>query len=291
MATFSVTASGTGTLTYRWQREGIDIPGANASIYSFTASLSDSGARFLCVVSNSSGSVTSNTATLSVVANRQPTATIATPGINTFYSAGTTIAFSGTGSDPEDGSLPASAFTWRVDFHHASHVHPHMPNTSGITSGTFAIPNIGETAVNVFFRVYLTVRDSGGLTHTTTVDIAPRVVTLTLTANYTGLALSLDGQPLTSPFVFQSVVGMIRTIGTATPQTLGSSICEFTGWSDKGAITHPITTPSVNRTFGAKFRRQRAGGATFGERPKSARPLSGRLPDRSPTPQGATAGQ
>ena len=41
------------------------------------------------------------------------------------------MTFAGTGSDAEDGALPASAFTWRVDFHHDDHTHPHVEPTSG----------------------------------------------------------------------------------------------------------------------------------------------------------------
>ena len=32
-------------------------------------------------------------------------------------------------TDPEDGTLPASAFTWRVDFHHDTHTHPFIAPT------------------------------------------------------------------------------------------------------------------------------------------------------------------
>jgi len=269
---FAVTASGAGTLTYQWQREGVDIPGATASIYSFNASSSGNGARFRCVVSNAGGSTNSNIATLTVLANLRPTGQIVTPVANTFYSAGTIIAFSGTGTDPEDGPLPASAFTWRVDFHHANHVHPHMPDTTGISAGSFAIPNMGETAVNVFYRIYLTVRDAGGLTHTSIVDLNPRVVTLTLWTNYSGLALTLDGQPMTSPFSSQSVVGMIRTIGAPTPQALGSRSYEFQGWFDRGAIVHNVITPPTNRTYFAKFRRSRGSGQAAVESPRRGNP-------------------
>lgn len=66
-ATFNVGASGTPPLTYKWQRNGVDIPGATATSYATPpASLADSGAAFRCIVSNQSGSDTSNNAQLSV---------------------------------------------------------------------------------------------------------------------------------------------------------------------------------------------------------------------------------
>jgi glucose/arabinose dehydrogenase len=66
-ATFGVSATGSTPLTYQWQRNQLDIPGANASSYTITAaSMSDNGAKFRCLVTNSLGSATSNEATLTV---------------------------------------------------------------------------------------------------------------------------------------------------------------------------------------------------------------------------------
>ena len=43
------------------------------------------------------------------------------------FRAGDTISFSGDATDAEDGVLPASAFTWTIDFLHEGHVHPGLP--------------------------------------------------------------------------------------------------------------------------------------------------------------------
>jgi len=67
-ATFSVVANGTGPLAYQWQKNGSDIAGATNASYTTPATTpADDGATFLCVVSNSGGSATSNSATLTVV--------------------------------------------------------------------------------------------------------------------------------------------------------------------------------------------------------------------------------
>jgi glucose/arabinose dehydrogenase len=67
-ATFSVTATGIVPLAYQWQRNGSDITGATARTYVLSnAQLSDSGSAFRCVVTNSYGTATSNSATLTVV--------------------------------------------------------------------------------------------------------------------------------------------------------------------------------------------------------------------------------
>ena len=254
-ATFSVSASGTPPLRYQWQRNGINISGATAASYTLgSAASGDNGARFRCVVSNDFGSDTSSEAILTVTSNGLPAGTITAPVAGTLYRAGETIQYSGTGSDPEDGTLPASAFTWKVDFHHSTHTHPFIPNTSGAKSGSFTVPDTGETATDVFYRIYLTVRDAAGQTRTSFRDIRPRTVLLSLETSPPGLQLTLDGQPRATPFTVSSVVGMKRTLGVVSPQTVGGVTYAFDSWSDRGSVTHTVATPAVNTTYSAVFR-------------------------------------
>ena len=66
-ATFSTTATGTGPLTYQWERDGAAIGNATASSYTTSPVIpADNGAKFRVVVSNAAGKATSNAATLSV---------------------------------------------------------------------------------------------------------------------------------------------------------------------------------------------------------------------------------
>jgi glucose/arabinose dehydrogenase len=253
-ASFSVSASGASPLQYQWQRDGANIPGATATTYTLTGvTAGDDGATFRAVVTNTFGTTTSNPASLEVTANSAPTASITAPAHNTLYSGGDTFMYSGTGADPEEGSLPPAAFTWRVDFHHADHTHPFVLPSTGATSGTFTIPTTGETAANVWYRVHLTVRDSAGLSHSVFVDLVPRVVTLTLATQPAGLQVTLDGQPTSTPLSVQGVVGIQRTLGAPSPQTQGSTTYTFASWSDGGAATHTIASPAANTTYTATF--------------------------------------
>ena len=257
-ATFSVQANGQPPLNYQWQRNKTNVQGATSSSYTLpSAQLSDSGALFRCIVSNSFDTATSNEASLTVVTNESPTATITQPVAGTLYSGGQTINFAGTGTDPQDGNLPASAFTWTIDFHHDAHTHPFMQPTSGITSGSFVIPTTGETSANVFYRIHLTVTDSGQLQHSVFRDVIPRTATITLTTNPAGLQVTLDGQPRNAPLSFLGVVGIVRTIGAPSPQTSGGRVQTFRAWSDGGAQTHNIVTPASNTTFTARFQKRK----------------------------------
>jgi hypothetical protein len=66
-ATFSVVATGTAPLSYQWQKNGTDITSATAASYTTpVTTTADSGTMFRVVVSNTAGSITSNSATLTV---------------------------------------------------------------------------------------------------------------------------------------------------------------------------------------------------------------------------------
>jgi glucose/arabinose dehydrogenase len=250
-ATFTVTATGASPLSYQWQKNGVNVPGATAASYTTPAALpADNNSSYRCRVSNSLGMVVSNAATLTVQTNLPPAVTILTPAVGSRYSAGTTLSFSGSGADPEDGPVPASRLTWRIDFHHDTHTHPAMLDTTGISSGTFAIPTSGETSANVWYRVYLTARDSTGLAATSYVDVLPNTVTLTLRTLPAGLQVTLDGQPTATPVNVASVVGIIRTLGIITTQ--GGLSYQFVAWSDGGAATHTIA-PTTTTTYTATY--------------------------------------
>ena len=247
--TFTVSATGSLPLAYQWQKNGVDVPGETSpSLMTLPALQFDNNTTYRCRVSNSLGTVVSNAATLTVQTNLPPAITILTPAVGSRYSGGTTLAFSGSAFDPQEGTVPASRLTWRIDFHHDTHSHPAMPDTTGISSGTFVVPTTGETSANVWYRVYLTARDSTGLAATSYVDVLPNTVTLTLTTLPADLQVMLDGQPVTTPSTVASVVGIVRTLGVNLP--LGYT---FVSWSDGGAATHTIATPATNSSYTATY--------------------------------------
>lgn len=68
-ASFSCSANGSAPLNFQWQRNMTNIPGATNSSYTTPATvLTDSGAKFRCVVTNTLGTATSNEAMLTVTA-------------------------------------------------------------------------------------------------------------------------------------------------------------------------------------------------------------------------------
>lgn len=77
-ASFSVSAQGEGPLSYQWQRDGTDIADATAASYSTTITrMADNGSQWAVRVSNAQGSVTSRSATLTVVPVQNGTISLA----------------------------------------------------------------------------------------------------------------------------------------------------------------------------------------------------------------------
>ncbi|HUG11306.1 MAG TPA: immunoglobulin domain-containing protein, partial [Opitutaceae bacterium] len=105
-ASFTVVASGTAPLGYQWRKGVVDIAGATSATFNIaTVTVGDAGS-YTVVVSNASGSVTSNAATLSV--NVPPAITSHPTSLTAVL--GSDVAFSVTAS----GTNPLS-FQWRLN--------------------------------------------------------------------------------------------------------------------------------------------------------------------------------
>ena len=124
-ATFTVVAAGTAPLSYQWQKNGANISGATSASYATPATTSsDNGATFDVVVSNSAGTVTSNTATLTVNAAAVGP-TITTQPVSQTVTAGQTATFTVVAA----GTAPLS-YQWQKN----------GANISGATSASYVTP-------------------------------------------------------------------------------------------------------------------------------------------------------
>jgi glucose/arabinose dehydrogenase len=251
-AVFNVSSLGTTPFTYQWQKDGVNIPGETSAVLTIDNALPADGGNYSVIVYNSAGSATSNVAALTVVANTIPIAEILNPISGDTYAAGTSIEFSGIGSDIEDGELPATAFRWQTNFHHDAHNHDEPP-IEGVMNGTFLIPNEGETSENVWYRIILTVTDSNGGSSKDSVDILPRKSTITLTTLPPGLEVTVNGQPLSTPVVVTSVEGILRTFGAVSPQVKDDAEYAFESWSNGGDVIQTFSTPAEDLQLMANF--------------------------------------
>ena len=124
-ATFSVTATGTAPLSYQWNKNGTASSGATSAAYTTPpTTTADNGAQFTVVVSNTSGSVTSAGATLTVnPGSIAPTITV--QPLSQTVTAGQTASFSVTAT----GTAPF-AYQW----------HKNGLTINGATSPTYSTP-------------------------------------------------------------------------------------------------------------------------------------------------------
>lgn len=85
--TFSVASNDADGSTYQWKKDGVAIAGATASTYTISQVRSSDAGKYTCVVTNISGTTTSEAATLVV----HPTSAMANLSVRTTMAAGQTL--------------------------------------------------------------------------------------------------------------------------------------------------------------------------------------------------------
>lgn len=253
-AVFSVTAAGTEPITYQWYKDSELIDGATAATLTIGSATEDDEGSYHVFVSNEGGNLTSNEVNLLVSPeeNAPPVAAIVIPATDDTYRAGTTISFEGTGADPEQGELDASVFSWDIQFHHDTHMHD-QPAITGVTSGTFDVPNRGETSANVWYRFILTVTDMHGLSSKDTVDVHPLTSELTFETVPPGIEITIDGQPYAAPVTITSVEGLERDIVYTNRQRIDGVSYELISLSHGDELEQTIVTPQEDEIYTATY--------------------------------------
>ncbi len=235
------------TLTYRWDfGNGQTSTEANPTV---TFTNSGDYSAYTVTLTVSDGAKQNMTTERIVVGSTPPTADFAvlSPGGYT-YNAGDTLTFGATATDAQDGTLPDSAYRWTIEFHHAQHKHPFLDNITG-PDLSFRVPTDYDQLANTYYKVILTVTDSSGLTTTTVKDVRPNLVTLTFGANDPDARYTIDGIPHTGSYSEQAVVGVTRTLGAISPQTINGAEMVFGSWSDGGAQTHTVVVPGSDTSY------------------------------------------
>lgn len=232
-ATFTANANGSDPITYQWQRDGQIIVGeTNKTLTISNLMLADSGILIRCIATNTYGQVSSQTALLRVTVNQRPVPVILLPLAEDRYSAGDTLVFTGSAADAEQGTLSPDDLTWRLDLHHGQHSHPGLAATSGIATDTYVVPTVGETADDVWLRVYLTARDQIGLATTVYRDIFPNKVRLRVETDPPGLQVRVDGKTYSTPVELASVRGLRRQIEAVPTFAANDGVLGFRDWQD-----------------------------------------------------------
>ena len=185
------------------------------------------------------------------VDNNAPTATITSPTGSLTWSVGEIVSFSGSASDPDDGTLPASAFDWSLIMHHCPdvcHSHP-IREWHDVTAGSFTAPD-HEYPSHLELR--LTVTDGLGGTDTASIEIDPETVTLQMRASPAGLRLTAAGVTSTTPFNVTVIRGSAVVLGVPSGQVYDGFPNTWASWSHGGPKTQTVTA-STSATYTATF--------------------------------------
>ena len=239
-----------GSLTFAWDLDGDGAYDDATSVQpSFAYPIGTYQARLR--VTDASG-VSATSSPISISSNNTPpVAAIGAPSASTTWRVGTTISFSGSANDPQQGALGSSSLTWALIQQHCPsdcHEHP-VQSWIGASSGSFAAP---DHAFPSHLELRLTATDSGGLSDTESVRLDPRTVTLTFTSSPSGLQLTLGSSSATTPFTRTVIEGSVNTASAPSPQTLGGTGYVFASWSDGGAATHSLTA-NASLTYNAAY--------------------------------------
>lgn len=225
---FSVTASGSATLTYQWYKDGLSISGANSSSYAITNVSSATAGTYTVTITNNYGSATSNgalltvtTATVAPTISSQPNSTSVTSG----NSASFTVSVSGT---------PPFSYQWRKDG-----LAINGANSSTYTINTTSPTDSGSYSVLVSNSVGSTLSNSAILAVTTNAPtITSQPSATSIIAGGTALfSVSVSG---TSPFSYQW-----KKDGTPISGATSSTYI-ISGASTKDAGGYSVTVTNIS---------------------------------------------
>ena len=160
---------------------------------------------------------------------------------DTSYRGGAPIRLSASGSDAEDGPLPATAFDWDVKLYHADHIHP---ITTYANRANIELDAITDHDADAYYEVIVTATDSRGATTRSTARLRPQTTAFRLDSSPPGAPLSYGGRAFSAPRDLTSAIGFLTSVSAAQSFTTGGSTYVFERWSDGGARVHDIRIPA-----------------------------------------------
>ncbi len=234
-------------LTYDWDFGD----GSHSALPNPTKTYNNKGV-YTVVLTVSDGVNSSKAKPIVIQAGARPSVTIISPTDGDTYKAGDTISYNAIGTDGTGTTLPDSAFTTDIVFHHDTHIHPFLGPLQSRT-GNFTTSFSGEPSPDTWYEIKVTGKDSNGLFTSKSVFVYPIKSNITYDTNPTGMQLLLDGSPTTTPLATDQVVGYKRLLSAPIQNEVGGNVYYFKSWSDGGKPTHEITIPQASANYTATY--------------------------------------
>jgi hypothetical protein len=248
-ATFSVGASGSAPLSYQWQKNGTPI-GANSSNYTTPpTTLSDNGAKFLVLISNSAGSVTSSAATLTVNPPPVTLQSIAVSPTNPSINPSQTQQFTATGtySDGSSKNITTSV-TWASS-------NPAVA-TIGATTGLATGVGAGTTQITATLGSVVSPSDTLTVRAITLQSIAVSPVSPSISSSQTlqfiatGAYSDGSSKDITTSVFWKSSSASVAAIGANTGMATGVAAGTSQITATLGSVISPAVTLTVTSAAG-----------------------------------------
>ena len=239
-------------LTYAWDLDGDgQLDDSTSATPSFTYNTSGNY-QVRLRVTDTTGSFDDDTLTVNA-ASGVPSPVINTPTAGTTWGVNQTINFTGSATDPEQGTLPGTALDWQLIINHCTapgNCHQHFIQTYPDTgSGSFVAPDHEYPST---LELRLTATDNNNNSTTVSRILDPRTVQLTVASSPPGLTVSSGPTSGAAPITSTVIEGSQNTISTPSPQITNNTQYVFSGWSDGQGQTHNAA-PTTNTTYTARF--------------------------------------
>ncbi|MBN9393025.1 MAG: PQQ-dependent sugar dehydrogenase [Chloroflexi bacterium] len=239
-------------LTYSWDLNGDGVFGDSTQANPDFTYTQPGSYKVWLRVTDSDGKWSNSAPITITVSNTAPTPVINSPSSSLTWKVGDTISFSGSATDAQDGTLPASALSWSLIINHCpSTCHQHVVDTvNGVTSGSFIAPDHEYPST---LQLQLTATDTGGLSTTVNVVLNPQTVELSFNSNPPGLLVALNSEEVTTPFSRTVIAGSIVSVSAPWPQSLNATNYTFDSWSDNNLFQNDTFKANTTATYTANF--------------------------------------
>ena len=242
-----------GAISYAWDLDG---DGSYDDAAGPTPTWTYAGAASVTArlrVTDGGGAIGTDTVLISP-SNSAPTAIIRAPATAATWAVGDRIAFSGTATDSESGTLGPAAMTWTInilDCEGSKDCSTRFIETFGKTaSGTIVAADWIDAD---FIEIVLHVTDPQGLTDETTVKIAPRRVNLTIDSRPAGVDIAFSETVSKAPFTRSVIVGSATTLIAPASFTRDAVTYQSAGWTDYPDRARDFIAPEHNVALTALY--------------------------------------